>query len=146
LKSHKRTLQDGIIEARRPPPLRLLDVAFIYKALMIEDINEMSPDPVLSTNQMTPLEQHFLHCLGGVGLMLLINNVAAICVENSHYRGMAVLLNIIFFATDAYSYVNMGLEVPTAVYVIVGLGVIGLIVHANEPGIFTKDHDKKKTK
>jgi len=59
---------------------------------------------------------------------------------------MAVLLNIVFFATDAYSYVTMGLEVPTAVYVIVGLGVVGLIVHAKEPGIFTKDHDKKKTK
>ena len=137
----------GLLKHVVLPLYALLDVSFIYKALIIEDINDMSPDSVLSTNQMTPLEQHFLHCLGGVGLMLLVNNVAAICVENSqYYRGMAVLLNIIFFATDAYSYVNMGLEVPTAVYVIVGLGVIGLIVHANEPGVFTKDHDKKKTK
>ena len=136
----------GLLKHVVLPLYALLDVSVIYKALIIEDINDMSPDSVLSTDQMTPVEQHFLHCLGGVGLMLLVNNVAAICVENSHYRGMAVLLNIIFFATDAYSYVKMGLEVPTAVYVIVGLGVIGLIVHANEPGIFTNDHDKKKTK
>lgn len=139
----------GLLKHVILPLYALLDVSVIYKTLVIEDINDVSPDPILSTNSMTPIEQHFLHCLGGVGLILLVNNVAAICVENSHYRGMAVLLNIIFFATDAYSYVKMGLKIPPPVYVIVGMGVIGLIVHANEPGIFTKDKKgggKKKTK
>ena len=139
----------GLLKHVILPLYALLDVSVIYKTLVIEDINDVSPDPILSTNSMTPIEHHLLHCLGGVGLILLVNNVAAICVENSHYRGMAVLLNIIFFATDAYSYAKMGLKIPPPVYVIVGMGVIGLIVHGNEPGIFTKDKKgggKKKTK
>ena len=55
------------------------------------------------------------------------------------------MLQMIFFTVDGYSYVRMGLPVPGVIYVIVGLGVVGLAVHAREPGIFTKDNTKPKS-
>ena len=79
------------------------------------------------------------HVLGGTFIVLVVNNVAAIFVENAHYRGMAVLLQMLFFVVDGYSYWKMGLIVPPIIYAIVGVGLVGLIVHSKEPGIFTRD-------
>ena len=95
---------------------------------------------------ITDLEMHFLHCLGGVVIVLLVNNVAAIFVENSHYRGMAVFLEMLFFTIDGYSYYRTGRDIPGIIFGIVGFGLVGLVVHSQEPGIFTKDHGPGKSK
>ena len=43
---------------------------------------------------------------------------------------------------------KLGIYIPAIIYGYVAAGIVGLVVHANEPGIFTKDHDtgKKKSK
>ena len=99
-----------------------------------------------SDTPITDLEMHLMHAVAGVGLVLLVNNIAAIFVENSHYRGMAVVLQMLFFSVDAYSYIRLGKDIPGIIYFIIGLGLVGLVVHSKEPGIFTKDHGPGKSK
>ena len=140
----------GLLKHVILPLYALLDLALVFKFLVAEDMSEMLEDSCWSRDikvvPATALENHFLHCLGAAASVLLLNNVAAIFVENSHYRGMAVFLQMLFFTIDGYSYVRMGEDVPNIIYVIVGGGLVGLMVHANEPGIFTKDKDDGKTK
>lgn len=122
----------------------------VHMFLIKQDYTDLAQtwDRDLASFPMTDLELHLLHCLGGVCLLFAINNIVAIVVENSHYRGMAVLLHTICFVCDTLSYVALGRgRSAVAPLVLVAMGVIGLIVHSMEPGIFTKDKDgsgKKK--
>ena len=98
---------------------------------------------------LTRLEVHFLGAYVGISLGLLFNSLGAILVENSHYRGMATGLELIVAATDAIDglyFSGPGFE--DGAYFLVGLSVLatfGLIVHAMEPGIFTKDKKEKSS-
>jgi hypothetical protein len=98
----------------------------------------------------TKLEMHLLHAVSGAALALGLNALVAIFFENSHYRGMAVFLFMIFFGVDGLSYILLGKAIPGIVLAILGLGGVGLIIHAMEPGVFTKDKNgspsPKKTK
>ena len=59
---------------------------------------------------------------------------------------MVVFLITVFFCVDLWSYIKLGAPVEPALCAMVGVGFIGLIVHAIEPGIFTKDKEADKTK
>ena len=120
----------------------------VHMFLIKQDYTDLAQTWDRDLASMTDFELHLLHCLGGVCLLFAINNIVAIAVENSHYRGMAMLLHTIFFACDTLSYVALGRGQRSVVpLVLLAMGVIGLIVHSMEPGIFTKDKDgsgKKK--
>lgn len=92
------------------------------------------------------MEVHFQHILGAIFLCLLLNNVAAISIENAHYRGMAVALHTIFIILDACSHIWMGVDAPKPMFLFIGIRLIGLVVHSREPGIFTKDKNDVKNK
>ena len=92
---------------------------------------------------VTQLEVHLVHVVGGVAISLGLNCVMAIIKENSHYRGMAVALVMMVFGIDLTSYVRLGKPIPGPLFGILGLGAVGLAVHAMEPGIFTKDKNAK---
>mmetsp|Transcript_29018 Transcript_29018/g.65035 ORF Transcript_29018/g.65035 Transcript_29018/m.65035 type:complete len:148 (+) Transcript_29018:60-503(+) len=107
-----------------------------------------------ATAALTPIERHLL----GAGLvfhvLLAVNDVAAIWVENAHYRGMATLLEFILYAGDLADavYENGLLEgsggreftlIPLAA--MTALTLSGLVVHSHEPGVFTKDKNSKKS-
>ncbi|KAL7554804.1 hypothetical protein ACHAWF_018344 [Thalassiosira exigua] len=132
----------GLLKHAVLPFFAVLNLALVFKCLVAEDIADLA-EPLgrdsIDALPMTPLERHLFHCLGGTFVVFFVNNVAAIFVENSHYRGMAVLLQVLFFVVDAYSYVKMGLDIPTALFLPVGVGLVGLAVHSMEPGLFTKD-------
>jgi hypothetical protein len=97
-------------------------------------------EPPLST-----LELHLIGAMGAMEVALFVNCMAGIFLENSHYRGMAVLLELIFLSGDLIDALRTG--VPCGpLPVMVGLAAIGLAVHSNEPGIFTKDKAKEKAK
>lgn len=98
---------------------------------------------------MTKLELHLMDAVCGACLLLGLNSVVAIFWENSHYRGMAVVLVMIFFGVDGYSYSRLGKSIPGIIVGILTLGAFGLAVHAMEPGVFTKDKNasvSQKTK
>ena len=140
----------GLLKHVILPLLILLDVKVVYDCLVTEDISGIqplwAPDRDVTTEPLSPLERHFIHLLGGACLCLAVNMGAAVVVENAHYRGMALLLHTLFFAIDGVSYVLCGVEMAPPVFVIVGLGVVSLAIHSQEPGIFTKDKTKAKTK
>jgi hypothetical protein len=87
----------------------------------------------------TSMEQHLTRALGGVHLGFLVNNIVAILQENAHYRGMSVLVQAIYHGVDSLSYLKMKRTDGAPVYTLFALSVIGLGIHAMEPGIFTKD-------
>ena len=138
----------GLLKHAILPLFVLVDLAFMHKLLIAQDIDFLAElwDRDLKTFPATDLEIHFLHCCGGVCLVLAVNNIAAILIENSHYRGMAVLLHTLFFAVDGGSYIALGRSAlgPPLFFVLVG--VVGLIVHSMEPGVFTADKNSSKKK
>lgn len=94
---------------------------------------------------MTPRELHMMGMILSISLTLFVNCVAAILMENAHYRGMATLLELIFFGCEAYDAQKTGFPVSVK-EVFAGVALLGLIVHSQEPGIFTKDKTKTKSK
>lgn len=140
----------GLLKHAILPLYVILDAACVYQALVadaLEDHDMMQIFNRDTTNfPITNVEKHLFDFVGGACLALLVNNIAAIFVENAHYRGMAVLLQIIPFIVDAYSYYRLGFDIPAVLYVIVGVGLVSLIVHSKEPGIFAKDKGSGKSK
>lgn len=118
----------------------LLNAAFAYKLLIAEDYADIMADwGNNGSSPMTPMEHHLFHVLGGITAGTFINCIAAIFVENSHYRMMVCALQVLFFSVDGRSYVKLGVDIPAAIYLVVGVNVVGLVVHSQEPGLFTKD-------
>ena len=136
----------GLLKHVVLPLYALIDLAVLSFLFTEEADAQMLETFGKGDSPLTDLELHLMHAIAGVGIILLVNNIAAIFVENSHYRGMAVVLQMLFFSVDTYSYIAMGKDIPGILYFILGLGFVGLVVHSQEPGIFTKDHGPGKSK
>jgi hypothetical protein len=140
----------GLLKHVLLPAFSLLHAAGAKTCLVDESFDvvvgeNVVPKRDLKKEPTTPTEKHLIHAIGGVQLAFLINNVCAIITENAHYRGMALLLEAIFLGCDSFSYYKMGCKTEGAVkmtYALFGLSLLGLSVHAMEPGIFTKDKTK----
>lgn len=95
----------------------------------------------------TPLEVRSTRSVGAIQLVFAINAMMAVFHENAHYRALAVLLETIYLSFESYGFwtadggINKKAGTPT--YCLLGLSLLGLGVHAMEPGIFTKDKTKK---
>lgn len=131
----------GLLKHAVIPFNAFVNALFFHKTLIAEDYADVMADWGKGDSPLTPLENHLFHVIGGICLAFLINSLVAIFVENSHYRMMVCLLQIVMFTVDGYSYVKLGVDVNPMIYVIVGVNVVGLLVHSQEPGIFTKDKD-----
>ena len=136
----------GLLKHVLLPLFMLLDLKIAYDCLVAEDVSGIAPtwapDRDFAAEPLSLLERHLVHLLGGVGVVFAVNMLLAAVVENSHYRGLALLLHTLFFIVDGFSYLKVGVEVAPAVFGIVGLGLVGMVVHSLEPGIFTKDKTK----
>jgi hypothetical protein len=93
---------------------------------------------------MTGFEDHCLFVMGGVHMMLFFACVMGLAIENSHFRGIYIVSESIFFGHIAYSDVKHGYPAQVSV-ALACLSVFGAIVHSQEPGLFAKDKDKTKT-
>lgn len=94
---------------------------------------------------MSPRELHMMGVILSVSLALFANCVAGIFLESAHYRGMATLIELIFFGSELYDAHVAGFPyVAKAAFAAVA--AIGLVVHSMEPGIFTMDKGKAKGK
>jgi hypothetical protein len=96
-----------------------------------------------SEEPMSPRELHMMGIILSSSIVLFVNCSAGIFLENAHFRGMAALLEFIFFSAETYDAYITGFPI----YVKFGFGIIamvGLAVHAMEPGIFTKDKGSDK--
>ncbi len=105
-----------------------------------------------NTVKLTPIERHLLGAGFTFHVVLAINNIAAIMVESAHYRAMATFLELVLYSLDLADavYENTLLADGMAPFTIVPLAtmtavtVLGLLLHSQEPGLFTKDKNEKK--
>jgi hypothetical protein len=98
-----------------------------------------------STTPLTLREQHLMGMVLSISATLAVNCVASVFLETSHYRGMAAVLEVIYFGAEAYdAYIT---SFPYQVKgTFAGIALFGLIIHSLEPGLLTKDKKKIKSK
>lgn len=98
-----------------------------------------------SSAPLTSRESHMMGVILSISLALSVNCFASILFENAHYRGMATVLELIYFGSEFYDAYKTGFpfEIKAG---FAALALIGLLIHSMEPGIFTKDKTKSKTK
>ena len=93
------------------------------------------------------LEAHLIGTIAGAHLMCIINNIVSVVQENSHYRGMAVTTQVVWLVVQWIDYysatVGSKKQHQQFLTAIVVFSIFGLVVHVNEPGIFTKDKNKE---
>jgi hypothetical protein len=139
----------GILKHAVLPILCLGHLFQAYK-LIVDGKEELPkfygwPGAADATAKMSPRELHMMGVILSSSLALAVNCIAAIATENSHYRGMATTLELIFFASEWYDAHVTGF--PTTVKAAyAGIAALGLLVHSQEPGIFTKDKTNNKNK
>jgi hypothetical protein len=97
-----------------------------------------------SSTPLTVREGHLMGIVLSISATLAVNCFASIFLETAHYRGMATLLELIYFGTETYDAYTTGFpyEVKGS---FAAVALMGLIVHAMEPGLFTKDKSKTKS-
>ena len=106
------------------------------------------------TDTLTPIERHLLGAGFTFHIVLTVNDIAAIIIENSHYRAMATLLELILYSLDLADamYENtllgegMNLFTLVPLATMTGVTTLGLVLHSQEPGLLTKDKNAKKKK
>ena len=111
------------------------------KCLTTEFLDLIAPgfDRDLEKEPKTDIEKALSRTVGGVKLASVVNMIIAIRLENAHYRGMALLVETVYVAVDAWSARKAGFKDTTGIYGMLALSVLGLGIHAMEPGVFTKD-------
>jgi len=103
------------------------------------------PGKKLQDQSFTIWEEHALAMLGGVQVMLGIGCLLGILQEKSHFRGILIVLELVYLVVGTYDAHQRNF--PTSLPVVfIGLAVLGLVVHALEPGIFTQDNNTPKSK
>jgi hypothetical protein len=96
----------------------------------------------------TPLsarEEHMMGVILSISLALAVNCFISILFETAHYRGMATLLELVYFGSEFLDAYATGFPYKIKAC-FAALALIGLVIHSMEPGIFTKDKTKAKTK
>lgn len=95
-----------------------------------------------------PLNGRELHLMGMIlssSITLMINCMIGVMMENAHYRGVATFLEVIYFSSEAYDAYSTGYPV-TIKLVFATICAVALMIHSMEPGILTKDKNKKTKK
>lgn len=92
--------------------------------------------------KLSDRELHLIGIIGSISIALMINCVIGVAMENAHYRGVATFVEVIYFSLEAIDAYETGY--PVGVKLTLALVcAVGLMVHAMEPGIFTKDKSGK---
>ena len=129
--------------------LPVLAIAHAFQAFKIltDGKNELPkfygwPD---ASTPLSAREQHMMGVILSISLALSVNCFASILFENAHYRGMATLIELIYFGSECYDALAAGFPYEIKAF-FTALAFIGLAIHSMEPGIFTKDKTKTKAK
>ena len=96
-------------------------------------------DRDLEKEPPTKIEKTLSRTIGGAKLAFMANCIVASVQENAHYRGMALMVETIYIAVDSWAAYKAGFKDAVGCYAMLGLSLLGLGIHAMEPGLFTKD-------
>lgn len=103
------------------------------------------PDVVKEDSDLSSLESHLLGAFGAFHLAVGFGCALGILSEHSHFRGVMTTMELLLWSLDGYDALLTKTRPITFYAVNAGMAAIGLLVHSQEPGIFTKDHNKEKT-
>jgi hypothetical protein len=121
--------------------LHLIGSTFYFAKDRLADIVQDSWPGV--KEDRTPIELHLLGAVGASHIVMLVGCLVGILVENSHFRGIFTMMLTLFYALDCYDAYSAGFPyAPLAILTVVG--AVGSVIHAGEPGVFTKDKAKDK--
>ena len=141
----------GLLKHVILPLFTLIDFIFIYMFIIKEELDDdikQDWDVVVHPIDapLDPITIHFMNLAGTLGCVMAMNNIAAIFYGNEFHRAIACSQKLIVFVVDYWSYTHTGRNLPTYVYAIGVTSLIGLLVHSQEPGIFTKDKEQEEEK
>eukprot|EP00562_Extubocellulus_spinifer_P001123 CAMPEP_0178475170 /NCGR_PEP_ID=MMETSP0696-20121128/2976_1 /TAXON_ID=265572 /ORGANISM="Extubocellulus spinifer, Strain CCMP396" /LENGTH=136 /DNA_ID=CAMNT_0020102439 /DNA_START=190 /DNA_END=600 /DNA_ORIENTATION=+ len=134
----------GLLKHFVMPLCVVLHANVAIRIVFLKDFDMVSMFGWPEGGELTPWEEHALGILGGEHLAFLVANLLGIFHENAHVRGLIVLMEAIHWTVGAIDAQRLGFPCVFA-YVIAGLCIISLVIHAKEPGIFTKDKNKAKS-
>ena len=90
----------------------------------------------------TPITDHLITEMGAFHAALAFGCFIGVVGEHSHFRGVMTAMLLIFWGLDTWSMYRTGLDYTfTAVHAT--LAAIGIAIHSQEPGLFTKDKKAK---
>ena len=95
-------------------------------------------------SKLTALESHLMGAVGAFHCAVGFGCVIGVISEHSHFRGIMAIMELMIWALDGYDAYSTGFPY-TFMAVNTAIATIGLAIHSQEPGIFTKDHNKEKT-
>jgi len=97
---------------------------------------------VTSEDRESVRQLHMLGCLRALHAAMSLLCVMSVLTESSHFRGVLVLAECIFFGIATMDAYTLGLQYqfPAAFATI---ALIGVMVHNREPGVFTTDKASK---
>lgn len=90
------------------------------------------------TSPYTKVELHLGSFVGGASLALLFGCIMAVVKEDSHFRGILLIMHLLVFLVDLYDSYKLETDGFVVLIVINAILLVSLLVHVNEPGIFTK--------
>ena len=139
----------GLLKHFLLPAFGLLHLVQVRSCLDLNSWGEMVGHPVTEAVDLESARQ--LHMLGGLKAFNVA--MAVLCFlstvghdSSAQARGMMILAECIFYTIDAIDGYQLGIESYTLAAGLAGIALVGVIVHSQEPGLFTQDKTKAKKK
>ena len=95
-------------------------------------------------SEFSTLESHLLGAFGAFHAAVGFGCAVGFLMEHSHFRAVMTTMELILWSLDGYDAIQTQSRSITFFAVNVGIAAVGLVVHSQEPGVFTKDHNKEK--
>lgn len=112
---------------------------------LVKGIIDDFPPSEKGEAERSPMEKHLIFVFAGIMVAFLIMDLLGIFVENAHFRGLVVALNLVVVGFDCYDWATrdgFGMNAPLVILELFLL--VSLIVHWQEPGLFTQDKNTKQ--
>ena len=134
----------GLLKHVTLPILSLAHGASVL-GLLKAAIDDFPPDSDEEQAERSPMEKHLIFTFLGVMIAFFIMDLLGIFVENAHFRGLVVIVNLIVIGFDCYDWATregFGFNLPLVILEL--LLMLSLHVHCQEPGLFTQDKNNQK--
>lgn len=135
----------GVLKHVVFPLLILLHTNVVYQAVImgasggrLTMIQQFGWEGSAEREKLGLWEEHATGILGGGHMAFWAAEIWSVFEDSSHVRGLLAVMEVIWWGYGAYDAQRLGFPCEIA-YGITAMLVVALLIHYNEPGIFTKD-------
>lgn len=139
----------GVLKHVLIPFYALLHLIGFYQALDPSGFVQFCGLPLEAEETQTTREIHLVGVIMSFHLAMAFLCVAGFVMESSHFRGLVMVWEVVFYGLRTINAIQLGLDfksVTSKPGIAAGVAIIGVILHAMEPGLFTEDKNKKEAK